>query len=328
MLDIGNELQDVTRALSLPGPNPGVLGICMAPGGYSASALKYSPHAHVSGITLPRALGGHRALIPYGNQDSRVHVKFADITMLAAEFGVTNIPEGHPDISNFSTERPWAAESIDLVFCDGIVLRTHIPHVASYREKRESTRLTCSQLILAMQRIKPRGTFIMLLHKPEMWKTMGLLSIFDKISHIELFKPVKSHKNRSSFYLIAKNVQPNRPEAVAAINEWKAAWKNATFPSSVDEKDCGQPDFVETHVPNEEVSNLLASLGEPLIELGEPGEPVWQIQKEALKKAPWIKNTKPGLLTRSAEQSELQASHTPAHPADASSMMHKLQIGR
>lgn len=95
MLQIGNELQTVTWALSLPGPNPEVLDICMAPGGYSASALKYSPHAHVSGITLPRALGGYQLLVRYGRHDSRVDVQFADITMLAAEYGVTNIPEDH-----------------------------------------------------------------------------------------------------------------------------------------------------------------------------------------------------------------------------------------
>ena len=158
----------------------------MAPGGYSASALKYSPHACVSGITLPASLGGHQLLIPCGRNDPRVRVMFADITMLAAEYGMTDIPDHHPDNLNFSPKRPWATKSFDLVFCDGQVLRTHAPHMLNYRQLREAERLACSQLILAMQRIKPGGTLIMLLHKVEMWQTMKLLRLFDEISQLEL----------------------------------------------------------------------------------------------------------------------------------------------
>jgi len=288
MQRIGDELQADTGALKITGSNAEVLDLCMAPGGYSASALKYSPHAHVSGITLPASLGGHRLLIPYGRHDARVDVQFADITMLAAEYGVTDIPEDYPDILNFSRNRPWASKSFDLVFCDGQVLRTHAPHIATYRENREAGRLTCGQLILAMQRIKAGGTLIMLLHKVEKWKTMKLLGMFDKVSQIRLFKPVTSHRLKSSFYLIASNVQPHHPEAVAAIKEWKAAWKDATFPPAADEEDRDQSDSDDRHVRSEEVSSLLAGFGGRLIELGEP---VWQIQKDALRQAPWLKET-------------------------------------
>lgn len=286
MRRIGDEVQAATGALSLSGPKPEVFDICMAPGGYSASALKYSPGAHVSGITLPRFLGGHSVLIPYGRKDPRVDVRFADITMLATEYGVEAVPEDHPDKWSFSCERPWATKAFDLVICDGQVLRTHAPYIAGYREQREAGRLTCSQLILAMQRIKPGGTFIMLLHRVETWRTIKLLSTFDKISEIELFKPITCHRTRGSFYLIAKNVRPDQPEALVAIDEWKESWKNATFPLSTDEWNQDQPDFVETHVLNEEVSCLLTSFGERLIELGEP---VWQIQMNALKGARWLK---------------------------------------
>lgn len=324
MRRIGDELQAATGgALSLPGPNAGVLDICMAPGGYSASALKYSPHARVSGITLPRSLGGHPLIIPYGRDDPRVEVRFADITMLAAEYGIEDIPEDHPDVLNFSRTRHWATKLFDLVFCDGQVLRSHAPHIASYREQREAGRLTRSQLILAMQRIKPGGTFIMLLHKVEMRKTVELLSIFDKISKIELFKPIIAHGTRSSFYLIAKNVQPRQPEALAAINEWKAAWKNATFPSPADEGNRNRPDFVEEHgrQQNEEVSSLLASFGERLIELGEP---VWKIQKDALRKASWFKSKDANPAGTSAGQVGVPSS---ADLTKASSMMGNPQMG-
>ncbi len=325
MRRIGDEIQTATGALNLPGPNAEVLDICMAPGGYSASALKHSPHAHVSGITLPNFLGGHPVLIPYGHRDPRVDVQFADITMLAAEYGADDIPENHPDILNFSRKRPWATQSFDLVFCDGQVLRTHTPKIASYRQQDEASRLTCSQLILAMQRIKPGGTFIMLLHKVEMWRTIKLLSIFDKISEVELFKPITGHRTRGSFYLIAKKVQPNQPEALVAIDEWKESWKNATFPLSTDDWNQDQPDFVETHVLNEEVSSLLMSFGERLIELGEP---VWKIQKNALKGAPWLKRKEVRPFGTTAGQVEVSGSSASVDPTNVSSKMESLQIGK
>lgn len=318
MRQIGDEIQDVTGALSLPQSHKEVLDICMAPGGYSASALKYSPHARISGITLPDSLGGHPLLI----KDSRVDVQHMDITMLAAEYGVSDIPEDHPDVSNFSPDRPWAKKSFDLVFCDGQVLRTHTPHVASYRKQREASRLSCSQLILAMQRIKPGGTFIMLLHKVEMWNTMKLLSVFNGISQIELLKPVTSHKTRGSFYLIAKNVQPHHPEALVAIKEWKEAWKKATFPPSADEEKQNRRGFVEGH---EEVSSLLASFGERLIELGEP---VWQIQKDALRQAPWLKTKEAKAVRTSAKQAGVPASSVSVDLTEASSMLGNLGIGK
>ena len=278
MQRIGDEIQAATHALSLSEPDARVLDICMAPGGYSASALKYSPHARVSGLTLPVAQGGHELVIPYGRKNARVSVRFADITMLATEIGLTaiDIPEDHPDKANFSFERMWAGELYDLVFCDGQILRTHAMHIATYRERCEAGRLMCSQLLFAMQRIKPGGTLIILLHRVEMWKTIELLNTFDQIAQIELFKPAAVHGTRGSFYLVANNVRPCETVALAAVAEWKQAWKNATFSG-----------FAETDEGNEEIPRLLESFGERLIELGNP---IWEIQKNALKKAPWFKS--------------------------------------
>ena len=298
MQRIGDEMQEATGVLSLPKPEAGVLDICMAPGGYSASALKYSPHAHVSGITLPNTVGGHQLLIPYGRNDPRVEIQFADVTMLAAEYGITELPMDHQDISQLTRKRPWPTRLFDLVFCDGQVLRTHQPHRASYREQSEAARLTCSQLILAMQRIKPGGTFIMLLHKVQEWRTMKLLGVFDKISRLRLFKPMQGHRTRGSFYLIAEDVQPRQPEAIGAVNEWKATWKNATFPAYTDKEISDPAEVPEEHVRPEEVSEFLASFGERLIELGEP---IWRIQKDALEG--WLKRKK----TESAREKRQEA---------------------
>lgn len=157
----GDHIQEATAALTLP-TDPQILDLCMAPGGYTASALKYNPGAKVSAITLPREQGGHEVIVGYGWRDPRVEVHFSDITLFATEFGVTDIPKDHPDFRSLSTQRPWADKEFDLVFCDGQVLRTH--DRLSYRQRCEAMRLSCSQLILAMQRIKYVYSSLMLPH--------------------------------------------------------------------------------------------------------------------------------------------------------------------
>ncbi|KAL8824436.1 MAG: hypothetical protein Q9191_005057 [Dirinaria sp. TL-2023a] len=302
MQRIGEEIQEATGALSLPKSGAEILDICMAPGGYSASALKHSPHAHVSGLTLPNTVGGHQLLIPFGRRDPRIEIQFMDITMLAAEYGLTELPTDRQGILQLTLKRPWWTKRYDLVFCDGQVLRTHQPHRESRREQSEAARLTCSQLILALQRIKPGGTLIMLLHKVEEWRTMKLLRLFDRFSQIELFKPLAAHRKRSSFYLIAKDVQPLEPAALGAVNEWKTTWKNATFKILSDPEIADSTDGSEEHVRVEEVAEILGSFGERWIKLGEP---IWRIQRDALKKL--IKGKKAQSSRRRCQESEAAA---------------------
>lgn len=302
MQRIGEEIQEATGALSLPKSGAEILDICMAPGGYSASALKHSPHAHVSGLSLPNTVGGHQLLIPFGRRDPRIEIQFIDITMLAAEYGLSELPIDRQGILQLTLKRPWPTKLYDLVFCDGQVLRTHQPHRESRREQSEAARLTCSQLILALQRIKPGGTLIMLLHKVEAWRTMKLLCSFDRFSQIELFKPLAAHRKRSSFYLIAKNVQPRQPAAVGAVNEWKTIWKNATFKILSDPDIADRTDGSEEHERAEEVPEILASFGERWIKLGEP---IWRIQRDALKKL--IEGKKAQSSRRKCQESETAA---------------------
>lgn len=284
---IGDEMDTASNgALSLPHSNARVLDLCMAPGGYTAAVLKHSSHAVVCAFTLPLALGGHQII---HRQDSRLSRKFGDITMLYRELRVTDIPQDHPKFSNLDDRRLWGDKEFDLVFCDGQALRTHELHIADYRRQVEAVRLTVSQLMLAMQRIEGGGTLIMLLHDVGSYETIKILSVFDEIAEIQLFKPVTSHNKKGSFYLIAKNVQPGRPEAVAAVNEWKTVWKDLTFPK-IDQG--GQEETPEVAREPElagEVSDLLENFGKRVIELGEP---VWQLQKDALATARWTKKKK------------------------------------
>ena len=267
--------------LTLPRSNARVLDLCMAPGGYTASALKYSPHAVVCAFTLHPEMGGHEKLL---RKDTPVDIKFGDITMLHREFGVEEIPHDHCEFSKFDSRRPWLGKWYDLIFCDGQALRTH--RIADYRRQVEATRLRISQLILAMQRIGSGGTLIMLLHDSAAYETIKLLHLFDNIAELQLFKSTSTHMKRGSFYLIAKNVQPGHPEAVAAVDEWKRVWKEVTFPTLDGNGQAKSPKAVNESERARQVSDLLRTFGERIIELGEP---LWRIQKEALATARWTK---------------------------------------
>jgi 23S rRNA U2552 (ribose-2'-O)-methylase RlmE/FtsJ len=270
MKQIGDELEDQTHALSQISDGTEtvkILDLCMAPGGYTASALKYNPGATAFGITLPLAQGGHKVLLKSNSST----VLFQDITMLAKEFGFDNPPPTHPEHKSFLNERPYLEHKFHLVFCDGQVLRTH--ERAEYREQHEARRLTVSQLIMALQRIRPGGTMIVLLHKVESWVTAELMYHFNQFSSIQTFKPHQKHALRSSFYLVAKNVQPDADGAKSAVDSWKRSWWNATFGG-----EDGTGEFA-AKASKDYVQTVLDDFGGKLIELGRP---VWQIQANAL----------------------------------------------
>ena len=273
MQQIGNEMQECTHVLSQPPGDMKILDLCMAPGGYTASALKYNPGASAFGITLPHTQGGHELLLP----SSKSTVLFLDITMLAKEFGVDAAPRTHPEHASFLNERPFLGQMFQLIFCDGQVLRTH--ERAECRQQQEARRLTVSQLILALQRIQEGGSLIMLLHKIEAWNTVELLYAFSQFSSVQVFKSEKKHGIRSSFYLIARNVQPNTETAILTIASWKRAWWHATFG--------GQNGTGGTSdTPDESyIRVLLDQFGSELIELGRS---VWETQANALSKMHFV----------------------------------------
>ena len=273
-------------ALSLPRSNARVLDLCMAPGGYTAEVLEHSPHAVVCAYTLPRDLGGYEVL---HCPDTRVHLRFGDITMLQTEFGVEELPHEHSELPKFSDKRLFFGKWFDLIFCDGQALRTHKPHIADYRRQVEAARLTVSQLILAMQRIESGGTLIMLLHGCATYEAIKILRVFDDIAQLQVFKSSSSDTKRKTFYLIAKNVQPGHSEAVAAVSEWKKVWKQLTFPSPGQDGQQSPPKVASEPEFAQDVSDLLETFGERIIELGEP---IWQIQKQALATMLWSKKQK------------------------------------
>ena len=281
MRSIGREMDAATGAFSCPHPN--ALDLCMAPGGFTVSILDRHPDANIKGISLPRSLGGHSLQVSHGRMDPRVEVQFMDLTMLAGEFGVRldDIPPQHPEAEQFSSARPYKGKKFNLVICDGQVLRGHSR--AKWRESCEATRLTVSQLILGLQRIKTGGTFIMLLHKFEAWNTCTLLRSFNNFSLVFLFKPVQKHAQRSSFYLVAKDVQPESRSAKETVKEWKKIWYMTTFGS-----DTGGGSVQEDLGSEEVVAAFLQDFGPRLVELGDK---IWKTQARALEMAPYIKQS-------------------------------------
>ncbi|PVH86684.1 hypothetical protein DL98DRAFT_557208 [Cadophora sp. DSE1049] len=281
MQQIGDEMQTKTGAFShvnrtQPGDDFRILDLCMAPGGYTSAALKYNPGSNATGITLPPNQGGHKVLL----NSPRSTVLYQDITMFAKEFGVDDheIPTKHPARASFRTERPFISQKFDLVICDGQVLRTH--ERPEYREATEATRLTNSQLILALQRIRQGGTLIMLLHKIEAWDTMELLYLFSQFSDIEVFKPVKKHAIRGTFYLIAKNVQPDAEAGNVAVGAWKRAWWNATF-GGENRTGAGRMSIDDGYA-----QSVIDSFGEKFTVLAKP---VWRIQADALSRSDFVR---------------------------------------
>jgi hypothetical protein len=109
----------------------------MAPGGFLATALRLNPRACALGFSLPPSEGGHKVLLP---EDPNIEVRFLDITMLAADMGVSDIPPENPEAKSFFPRPFNPGQVFDLVLCDGQVLRTHVR--ACYRETREASRLT------------------------------------------------------------------------------------------------------------------------------------------------------------------------------------------
>ena len=281
-LRIGSELKSA-GAFVVPDSSeqrPKCLHLCIAPGGYTEHLLQTYPEASVKGITLPLHLGGHPMVAAYGEKDPRVQVDFMDLTMLAVEYGtpMSEIPQGHPDAKNFSSNRPFLGETFGHVLCDGQILRTHFRE--EYRQTKEIVRLNVAQLIFGMTRISPRGTFVMLLHKADAFDNIELLKTFDDFSKVKLCKPQTIHAVRSSFYMIATDVDPTHPKAKEAVEQWKKDWKRATF-------DTDENTGMNREMPTEDkVKAVLKEFGPRLIELARD---IWQTQKNALGRASYTK---------------------------------------
>lgn len=278
-ITIGTEVNNRTKAFDVlyTSEKPSVLDMGMAPGGFSKAIIDKYPKASVKAITLPNTDGGHAVQL----DDTNLKLELRDINTLAGDLGLSSIPETHPGAETLTSERSLGEEeSYDIVICGCQVTRTQ--QREQWREYREPRRLQLAQLVIAMEHLKDNGTLIAVLHKPESFDTAEILRLFSGFSNITLFKPVKAHAKRSSFYMVAKKVRPLM--AVKTIEAWKEEWRIATL-GLYNEYE------VLTRRSAEDTKMMLDQFGEELVKLGRL---VWVTQAKALERAPFIRNTRLG----------------------------------
>ncbi|CAI7593588.1 unnamed protein product [Penicillium glandicola] len=279
MKAVGREIDNATNAFKVQQVDstpPAILDMCMAPGAFLEIALKKNPGSHALAFSLPVSCGGYRSRLASGLNAEQV---FLDVPMLAADMDMDQIPEGHEDAENFLPRQLEEGRLFDLIICDGQVLRQHSR--APYRESREATRLAITQLALGLEHIRSGGTMIVLLHRLEAWNTVNLIRTFHKISSVRLFKPRKAHAKRSSFYMVATNIQSQNPEAIEAVKRWKRIWRSATFAS---DEEYGKVMLDEYS----SVEALVEDFGPKLVKLGKA---IWKTQASALAKAPFMEKS-------------------------------------
>ena len=278
MKRIGQEVHSRTSAFKVRNcPRPDILNMGMAPGGFLATALGVNPESHALAFTLPISEGGHKALLP---ENPNVITRFLDVTMLAADLGVVDIPAEHVDAGNFLPAHFEPGQKFDLVMCDAQLARKQ-PRTNYPGNFRDARRLTLAQLALGLERLRKGGTMVVLLNKVESWDrcTVPVLQRFSAFSTVRLCKPRNGHAKKSSFYMVAKDIDSEGSEAVLAVKEWKDLWRLATFGTT--------QEYFDGILANEPpVAEVLEKFGPELISLGRS---VWNIQAKALAKAPFIK---------------------------------------
>ncbi|KAH7308631.1 hypothetical protein B0I35DRAFT_491857 [Stachybotrys elegans] len=117
---------------------------------------------------------------------------------------------------------------------------------------------------------------VVLLHKLEAWDTSLLLYKFSRFATLKLYKLKSGHAKRSSFYMIAHDIQSEGLEAMQAVKRWKEIWRIATFGT--------EEDYFESLYKGEpSVEEVLHTFGSEVIRLGKD---VWVTQAHALQNAP------------------------------------------
>lgn len=130
---------------------------------------------------------------------------------------------------------------------------------------------------------------VVLLHRADKWSSVLLMATFAAFSDsVVLVKPERAHRTRSSFYLVAKGVRPEREAAAEAVRAWKAKWSLSTFQLGDGTEGLDEAELEVLGSGGEEkVGEVLRDFGPELMRMAEP---VFAIQAEALRAEPWMKS--------------------------------------
>ncbi|KIY67627.1 hypothetical protein CYLTODRAFT_396708 [Cylindrobasidium torrendii FP15055 ss-10] len=193
------------------------LGCC--PGGFSSYILAKNKISTGVGVSLDPKSGGHAYLIDETVQD-RHTILFRDITKLrVAEPAVTRISDGLVDLPDELTRREY-----DLIILDGHQLRN---------QKDKEALLVISQIIIMLKTTKAAGsTVVMKLSNAETTSTKRLLFMLDMLSadkprSLMAYKPYKMHREKATFYAIAKGVGGGKRQQHQAyyLKHFEELWK-------------------------------------------------------------------------------------------------------
>ncbi|KAJ5210978.1 hypothetical protein N7491_010793 [Penicillium cf. griseofulvum] len=276
---VGKGMAFETSIFKLDSPSSSMLDLCMAPGGFTATAATELPRPLIDAVTLPVKIGGYEVMAKNICQN----IIYADITMYPTEMACQeDIPTAHPDSSIFELCQPFLYNRYDIAICGGAVGRDHPRE--SYRSNCEAQRLMVSQLVFAMHRLKPGGSIVLLLHRVESWETVCILHAFNQFSDIQLYKHPKAHAIKSSFYLVAKKVNLEHHAARESMKYWKNLWKYLTF------KEFEEVPFARSDLYRSDdafVETIRDSFGPQFLRLAEP---IWKVQAEALRNAPFMRH--------------------------------------
>lgn len=280
MSRIGEEMNASTGAFNPSSATPRVLDLCAAPGGFVKHVLNINPSANVDAVSLLERQGGHKMRVPFGRSDQRVSVIFTDVTMFAGEFGLPDIFKDPKNDLDLAHPWPYTVSHYDMVICDGQVPRKNQVEGDYF----EPLRLTYSQLYLGLKRVAFGGTMIVLLHRSGRVRIFRLLRMFCRFSQVQIFKPAKAHAIKSSFYLVAKNIQPESPACIEAMNLFKLVWERATLK---DESASSALLYRDLGLVEESLQPELEDFGHTFVELIRH---TWKLQADALEKAPFTKD--------------------------------------
>ncbi|KAF8595965.1 hypothetical protein BDV93DRAFT_611152 [Ceratobasidium sp. AG-I] len=197
------------------------LGCC--PGGFSAHVLSKWPSARGVGISLPVEHGGHSLAVPTKLRD-RLEVHWADVTMFNL---APHLLHEQWDTS-ILTPHPIQPRSFDFVMADGHehpAMPTGNPRAVWNKD-----RLLLSQLLLALQAIKPGGTLLAkftLQHSVLL--TRRIIVALSRLSStpVKSIKPTSIYADKKTFYILVQAVNAEKcSELVRTLEDF---WCFMTF---------------------------------------------------------------------------------------------------
>ncbi|KAL4798588.1 hypothetical protein BDV19DRAFT_386070 [Aspergillus venezuelensis] len=149
--------------------------------------------------------------------------------MLAADMGISSheIPFANPDAEKFLPFQISADQHFDFAICASQSLRQYSKPRPS--DERASMIHKLSQLNISLTHLKPGGRMIILLYELASPDSVLILNAMDKFANLRLFKSTEYKATWGKSYGVATNVRSDSKEAGAAIDQWRNAWRCATF---------------------------------------------------------------------------------------------------